>query len=93
VPIDPKRIEELKRIVSNVEPGAVLSRRWLAEGVTDLLAEREELIGLLREIEWVAANTDRDRAWCPSCKGVGSIRGHGGHHPNCRLAALIWKTP
>jgi hypothetical protein len=50
-----------------------------------LLAEREELIGLLREVEWSGSGPSGYARFCPACPGEST----NGHHPSCRLAAYL----
>lgn len=50
---------------------------------------REELIGMLRELEWTQRMVDGARWYfCPSCRRWKKI----GHADDCRLAALLRRT-
>jgi hypothetical protein len=65
------------------------SAEWarVDHALTEILAERAELIALLREVEW-GQNVD-DGDWgeraCPLCHSLED----GGHAPDCRLAAAL----
>lgn len=69
----------------------------LAAAVPVLLAEREEMLAVLREVEWGGGGMR-----CPSCGsteveaaramekyGQRPVFGLHGHAPDCRLAALL----
>jgi len=91
MPIDPEKIKELSRIASHVGPEAVYSRRLLAGGVCALLADRAELIALLKKIEWEGSG---DFSNCPECGGLsheweGTDLGTTGHKTDCKLAAFL----
>ncbi len=50
-------------------------------------AEREDLLALLREVEWVpGSGRDESYLCCPACGGV---KEDDGHAPDCRLAAFL----
>src|SRR6266498_672669 len=63
------------------------------EAVPALLAEREELLALLQEIEW--SGTEDGQEVCPACRGhreppPGDLSAYGarhGHAPDCRIDA------
>lgn len=65
----------------------------LASAVPALLAEREGLLSLLREVEWRAGTawalheqgTQPNRPACPVCWA----EDEDGHAPDCRLAAFL----
>jgi hypothetical protein len=70
----------------------------LAAAVPALLSEREEMLALLRGLEWVGPDTQG--GWsCPSCTADASVRWvperqdseviPGTHAPDCRLAAFL----
>ncbi len=101
MPIDPKKIAEWQRLVDEVMPlgGMVIGAGARAEraavgllGATiALLAEREELLALLREVERNCTATD-GYAICPICSPEFSPSPEPpDHKPDCRLAALLGK--
>jgi hypothetical protein len=61
------------------------------EAVPALLAEREEMLAVLREVEWSARADVIDEVpieeaqACPACLAIQRT----GHAPGCRLAALL----
>lgn len=95
--IDPKKIAEWKEDVQETTAEAwpfevrPLLRR-LGRGVMALLSERDDLIGLLREIEWRGwTGVSEDpvtTAACPTCRAR-TRNGVDGHAPDCRLAAFL----
>ncbi len=70
MPIDPKLIAKWKALPS-------------PEAVPALLADRVELVALLRELEWCGLSTDGME--CPTCSQT-LIEGH---RADCRLAAFL----
>ena len=93
MPIDAKRIAEWKGLAfAPIARGdSVLIHRScyevVAEAVPSLLAEREELIALLREIEW-KGKPSSDAYIDPVCPACGCFD-YKGHAPGCRLAAFL----
>ena len=72
----------------------------LGSAVSEWIAEREEMLAVLREVEW------RGPGWSASCPSCDNLRefdiDHAahvnpgvvpGHAPDCRLAALLGRTP
>lgn len=95
--IDPKKIEEWTErmaFYSSVERYGGKQARdegqadVAREALPALLAEREEMLAVLREVEW---NGDSAVFECPICRGEWDDLHHFGqqHAPNCRLAALL----
>lgn len=97
--IDPKKIaeweaqaDELQNLVlapdgkdrENAARGVLLTDNLVQAGVA-LLAERKELLALLREVEWRGGFEHSD-AYCPIC---GADKDDGKHAPDCRLAAFL----
>ncbi len=95
--IDPKTLPRLQGLAANVtlSPAEAVEA---ARALPALLTEREELLALLREVEW--------SAWlnsCPSCGGLKIMPEDAppglrekyatqvGHQPRCRLAAFLGK--
>lgn len=85
--IDPKQIEAFKALAGAGYPLALLGcpSEWrlppenlggeaaASEAISTLLAEREEMLALLREIEWsgtVFLDWDYSKSACPCCSGV-----------------------
>ena len=119
--IDPKKVAEWMKVAVEVrllvlapaEKDRENAARGLALGATLaqagvlLLAEREELFALLREVEWTDIAPDHAEEpirMCPCCRRIShadvmEARGHGrmvhrgesGHAPDCRLAAFLGK--
>ena len=100
MPIDPKKIEEYRTIESDTEGDTSLRLHLYQQAVPALLAEREELIALLRKVEW-ADNSDGeyDQA-CPccarrlanngcKCEHCVAAFGMGSHAADCELAAFL----
>lgn len=86
MPIDPKKIDEWKRL-AQFERSDGLDRRELREmagAALALLSEREEMLSLLRELEW-SADHDEYPDCCPICHCAEPKT----HAPDCRLAALL----
>jgi hypothetical protein len=93
--IDPKKIEEWKRLVALTDELA--PRPNSASVVAALLTERDELIALLKGVEWAAVAGYR----CPICHGrrPGTLSHYDlqdpgldhseGHAPDCRLARAL----
>lgn len=83
--IDPKRIAEWRALAAEMDP------LELYEAVTSLLAEREEMLSLLREVEWA-----NEGDHCPACGWANPETREPsdpphikfGHAPDCRLAFL-----
>ncbi len=103
MPIDPKKIEEYRTIESDTEGDTSLRLHLYQQAVPALLAEREELIALLREVEW-ADNSDGIRM-CVVCAGINPedyekarrlwcyyLPGRRGHTANCELGAFLKGT-
>lgn len=93
--IDPKKIEEWKAECAYTRDTDGVTWEHKARGpaviaheaVPALLAEREEVLALLREVEWSATidqNAGGEHA-CPECF-CGEPEGHA---PDCRLAAFL----
>ncbi len=96
--IDPKKIEEWKEVVRAATVEFRDSSGWvrrgeepqyrfvgvqaLAQAAKVLLAEREEMLAVLRELEWSGLVVE---AACPICEAYSGTT----HAPDCRLAALI----
>jgi hypothetical protein len=65
------------------------------QAVPQLLAEREEMLEMLREVEWSKpVGVDGCIDACPACLGQKPWRNErgdtgGGHAPDCRLAAFL----
>lgn len=78
MPIDPKRIEEWRGLE--------------IEAIGSLLAERAELLAILRGIEWSETG---DFASCPVCGGLSPEFAKTpkadlvGHETDCKLAAFL----
>lgn len=66
---------------------AVAARKLSTDVVPALLADREELLGMLRQVEWTTA-PGTDVSFCPSCRAR-AMPGEARHAPDCRLAALL----
>ena len=90
--IDPKRLSEWTSAVTVHSTGNGLGTEALEHfgpvAIPALLAEREEMLALLRSLECGAENT------CPSCRATVSRGGHendtlGEHMPDCLLAAML----
>ena len=112
--IDQAKIEEMKAAIAQEwpewrnqdHPAAGMEALGFAgmsiADVRALLAEREEMLAVLREVEY-ADNSDGEYAErCPLCgESLESYRPtpdslvqyHVRHAPDCRLAALIGGTP
>lgn len=58
------------------------------EAVPSLLAEREEMLAVLREVEWKGVGGDSEVGFWPACPCCGRGRDVG-HAAGCRLAASI----
>lgn len=96
MPIDRSKLEEFRRLnVAVLDPGtapaerAACSTRLAREVVPALLAERGELLDLLREIQWsgiVADPTGNATVVCPVCS-FGEFE--GGHRADCSLGAFL----
>lgn len=94
MPIDPKKIAEWRALADaathgtpawdDLAPVDADFLRTARVAVPALLAEREEMLALLRAMQW-AVPQGMARV-CPSCRGV---FGEGGHTPDCRLAAFL----
>lgn len=64
------------------------------DAMAALLVEREEMLAVLREVEWKGCEEDYDtemgsvfrEGGCPVCRGAV-------HYPDCRLAALLKHGP
>jgi hypothetical protein len=95
--IDPKKIAEWKVAVFLAMHGEdqVESTNELGitarEAIPDLLAERAEMLALLRDVEW----SDRDHVQRRCCRFCGEYAPEGdrddslGHALDCRLAAFL----
>lgn len=78
MPIPKAKIEEWTAMLARIFPlgGMVTGAREraaseapaLAAAASALLSEREEILALLREVEWVPDSEGFAR-WCPSCAG------------------------
>lgn len=99
--IDPKKIEGWK-VLASFDGGEGLESRDVREivrvALPALLAEREEMLAVLREVEWAgrAWEVDPEYACCPVCGGFrqeclpsGRDGSFIGHAPDCRLDAEI----
>lgn len=70
-----------------------------SEAFPALLAERDELLALLREIQWADNSGDEYTAECPCCGGTSPVSAANhdydpndrdiSHRPDCRLAAFL----
>jgi hypothetical protein len=99
--IDPKKIAEWKRIEEDSEGDNSLRLFLYGQALPALLFERDELIALLREIQWAAVAGYR----CPICRGrrPGTLSHYDlqdpgldhseGHAPDCRLARALADSP
>jgi hypothetical protein len=91
--IDPKRIKEWEEDWVSYE--RLATSFPVRDAVPALLAERAELLALLREVEWapsMASDTDlmgEDYDRCPKCL----MERRDAHAPGCRLAAALRGTP
>jgi hypothetical protein len=56
------------------------------DGMKALLAERDNLLDLLRRVEWAAYNPDHP--WDQCCPVCGRLK-RDGHAPDCELAAAL----
>jgi hypothetical protein len=101
VPIDPKEIEEWK---AQAARGEMFDGMQGDAIIPALLREHDDLIALLRKIEW--CGDPSLGAWCPSCRGINpaaftpGVKGilrfvptTVGHTPDCRLAAFLKGQP
>lgn len=80
------------------EPGVFDGMDRLAAAGVALLAEREEMLALLREIQWADNSGGEYTPECPCCAGTNpdrpvryssTGRRGTGHMSDCRLAAFI----
>lgn len=60
--------------------------------VGDLMRQRDELLAVLRDLEWLGLNDGRGvtHRQCPACSALHSRS--TGHNPYCGLAAAIAKA-
>lgn len=99
--IDPKKIAEWRERYLRVAGSTLESRHaaaLIAEALPALLAEREEMLAVLRKVEWSATRGTYEQEACPVCGAgrydppePGPLRDDNrvGHAPDCRLAALL----
>jgi hypothetical protein len=99
--IDPKKIAELKWVIAHRDEWSDNeSESWITP-IAELLSERDELIALLREIEWADFKWEVDEEYrrCPFCGGFKQEcspmdkEDIVGHAPGCRLARALADSP
>ncbi len=81
----------------DADPKAIARRAGLLLlAVPALLSEREEMLRVLRKVEWRSPGGD-GVGFCPACDRARPARDAfgvlvGGHAPDCRIDALLPKT-
>jgi hypothetical protein len=105
--IDPKKIEGWKMLAGRVSRSFFHDIEQndpddLAEAVSTLLVEREEMLALLREIQWADNSDGEYTPECPCCGGTNpdrpvryspTGRRGTGHMSDCLLAAFLGAKP
>ena len=81
-----EQIEEFGRIDEETDGDPSLRLFEYRKALKAALADREELIGLLRQVEWMEHRVGYRR--CPICGGFWKDGGIG-HRPDCRLVTAL----
>lgn len=57
-----------------------------AQLIVTAVNAHDALVAVLRDLEWCEHDMRLSEAACPRCHGIRNLRGH---HPHCKLAAVL----